>query len=136
MLDGSRGVMSRPVAAVPQQGINRRPNESEDGRLCVSSVSSVSLAADLRPCICDTGSCDEIFERMTDGGVARTTPYCTAPHAQGYALFITCWLTWTRTPRGACPITGQSHQLIPSPHKHKYNATVPWPEKGRPKLLS
>jgi hypothetical protein len=54
--------MSRPVAAVPPQGINRR--------VSVLSVLSVSLT-------CDTGSCDENFEHMTDGdgGVARTTPH-------------------------------------------------------------
>ena len=126
--------MSRPVVAVPQQGITRRLNESEEGRLvcqlCQFCQSRRRLAT-----ICDTGSCDEFFERVTDGGVARTTPHCTAPHA-GYALFISCWLIWTRTPRGACPITGKSHQLVPSPHKHKYNATSATgpsrPEKGRP----
>jgi hypothetical protein len=72
------------------QGISRRPNESErwtDGWLCVRCVNCVSPRQLVT--ICDTA---EKFERMTDGGVARSTgtPHCTARTHIDYGLSISC----------------------------------------------
>ena len=128
-----RRARSGPVAAVPQQGITRRPDASEDG--CVSFLSFLSFSPPT--CDCDhalvtLAVATKFFERMADSGVARTSPHCTAPDAHRLWTFHQLLADMNSDTADTCPMTGQSHQLIPSHYEHKYNATSPWPEKRRP----
>ena len=64
---------STNCTGIPQQGINR-VRERIRRRSAVCQFCQLCQSRRLAT-ICDVGSSDEIFERMTDGGVARTTPH-------------------------------------------------------------
>ena len=102
--------------------------------LCVISVilSFSPPTSDCDHALVTLAVATKFFERMADSGVARTSPHCTAPDAHRLWTFHQLLADMNSDTADTCPMTGQSHQLIPSHHEHKYNATSPWPEKRRP----